>query len=385
VAALLLVASSTVHGQTEEDEAWLKRSREILEKLHEQPASDWLRQQTTADALAAAQDIATQSGVKAPSAEGSCMPADDGRTFIFISFSIPETTLQALLDEATTPNVVLVLRGVPQGEKGQLGNIHDALNRLKRLHPSTENVPAVIIDPTLFRRYAVDAVPTLVLERGEKTAVRVTGAMTVDWLKRMASAVQPGQENLGKRAESYAIAEMDMILDMQQRMAKIDWAAKRQAAIDNFWKRPREFVDLPDTTTARSFLVDPRVRVTEDIEDADGNVLMHAGDTLNPLDWVPFEKTVVVFRGTDPRHVRAALAAAKEARKAGRSVILMTTDVDTTRGWQHLDELEDELRGEVYLMPQNLVEPFHLAHIPATVDVSGKQLQVKELPLEKIP
>lgn len=372
LALLALHGSAALHAESQ-DEAWLKRSREILEKAGEQAAPDWLRREATQEALAAAEEVAAQSVPKAGVPPANA-PSSASRVLIFGSLSIPETTLRALLEEATQPDVSFVLRGVPKG-----GTIKDAGLLLKRLNPATGVVPNVILDPTLFRRHGVSTVPTLVLERDGKKPVRVVGAMTIDWLRRQAATVAAGQEDLGSRAESYAIAEADFVVEMQERMARIDWNERRRAAIDRFWSRPRNFVELPDAPAAREFLVDPSVRVTEDLEDADGTVLVHAGETFNPLDWVPLSKTIIVFRGTDARHVKAAAEAARRARTDGRGVILLTTAVDTTRGWEHLNDMERELVGAVYLMPASLVERFHLTHIPATIASRGKQLLVKEL------
>jgi conjugal transfer pilus assembly protein TraW len=198
----------------------------------------------------------------------------------------------------------------------------------------------------------------------------------------MAATVQNGHENLGRRAEDYAIAEMDLIEEMQQRLARIDWEARRREAIEQFWSKHEEIsVNLPDAKERREVLIDPSVRVTEDVEDADGNVLVSAGQAFNPLTWVPLSKTIVVFKGTDPRQVSKAEELARAARTRGHGVILLTTAIQTDRGWQHLSELERTLSGAVYLLPQALVERFHLARIPATVVSRGQQLLVTEIPV----
>ena len=305
-----------------------------------------------------------------------------GRVLIFASFSIPPETLKNLLDEACEPDVLLVLRGIPQGS-----NISATVRRLKHMLPHGERVPHVILDPTLFRRYEVERVPTLALERGAgRSPVVAVGAVTPAWLRRMSASVASGAEHLGSRAESYEIAERDLIVEMQQRFAAIDWSARREAAMEHFWSRRQgSFVELPDAREAREFLVDPTVRVTEDLEDAEGNVLVAAGETFNPLNWVPLSKTIIVFRGTDAHHVAKATELARAARAQGRGVILLTTSIETDRGWSHLNELEHALAAPVYVLPKDLVDRFHLAHIPATVASRGKQLLVRELPPQVTP
>lgn len=363
----------------EDMEAWLKRSRKILEESSNSAKPDWLRNKPDQKAVDFAEQIAARARPEAQADKP--MPA--GRVFIFGSLTLPEPTLRALLEDATEPNVIFVLRGVPKD-----GKIKDTIAFLKRFSPRTpgaseteQRVPQVILDPTLFKRYGVSEVPTLVLTRDKQPPVTVRGAVSVSWFKRMAANVAPGTENLGRRAESYPIGEPDLILELQRRMANVDWNARRDAALKNFWKKQPAFVDLPATRERREFTVDPSVRVTEDLHDADGKLLVAAGTTFNPLAQVPLSKTIIVFRATDVRQVRVAAEAARLAQRNGRGIILLTTDLDTTRGWEHLSELERQLAGTVYLLPSSLVERFHLTRVPATVVARGQQLVVTELPV----
>lgn len=377
--ALLSLSARAQAPAPVEDQEWLERSRQILDRAVEEGPPEWLRAQPDARAMEAAQAVADAAIPPSQRAAGEPQP---GRILIFASFSVPAATLKNLLAQATEPNVVLILRGVPKGS-----NLPETMRRLKQLLPDEEQVPHVTLDPTLFRRYAIDRVPSFALERGagQKPVIAV-GAVNSDWLRRMAASVQSGKENLGRRAESYEIAEADLILEMQQRLARIDWTARRAAATQNFWiKRKGTFVELPDTRERHEFLVDPSVRVMENLEDADGNLLVAAGQTFNPLAWVPLSKTIVVFRGTDPKHVATAAQLARAARSGGRGVILLTTALETERGWEHLSELERTLAGAVYVLPEALVERFHLTRIPATVASRGKQLLITEVPVGSAP
>lgn len=373
-ALLVCLVSGAVHAQAIEDSEWLERSRAILERSVESAPPDWLRAESTDAALEAAQEIADRSrGGDRRTGESTA----SGRMLIFASFSIPDATLKGLLLQATDQNVVLVLRGVPKGS-----TVPGTVARLKRVLPG-DAIPHVMLDPTLFRRFAVERVPTFALERGSgQKPIIARGAVTSDWVRRMAASVQIGHEDLGRRAEDYAIAETDLIEEMQQRLALVDFEARRREAIEQFWsKHGGNFVDLPDAKERRELLIDPSVRVTEDVEDADGSVLVRAGQTFNPLTWVPLSKTIIVFRGTDPQQVSKAQELARAARIGGRGVILLTTAIQTDRGWEHLSELERALTGAVYLLPQALVERFHLARIPATVVSRGQQLLVTEVPV----
>jgi conjugal transfer pilus assembly protein TraW len=380
-ALLLLLAlyGAGIGSAPAQEEEWLNRSKAILEQATQERVPDWLRSDSTSEARTQAAEIASAASPSA-SARPSALESP-GRVLIFASLAIPVATLRALLEEASAADAVLILRGVPRGS-----SIQGAIARLRSLLTAGAKTPNVVIDPTLFLRYQVTRVPTLILLRErEAPPIVAVGAVTVQWLRRAASKVSRGGENLGQRAEAYDIVEPDFVLEMQARLAGIDWQAKKDAAVAKFWSRHHDFVQLPEARTRREFLVDPSVEATQDLLDADGDVLVRAGDRWNPLNWMVLSKTIIVFRGTDPRQVARAKAAARSAQTNGRGVILLTTDVDIARGWQHLDELEDALAGTVYVLPGSLVERFHLKAIPATIVSHDKQLLVTELPIGGAP
>ena len=273
---------------------------------------------------------------------------------------------------------MFVLRGLAEGI--------DFRNTQARIEALADigggRIPNVVIDPTLFQRYAVTLAPTLVLERtgagGVDAPVRVTGAVPVDWLRRQARRAAPDEAvDLGRRAEVHEIAEADLVLEMQRRLAAMDFESRRRAAIDRFWSN-RTFLRLPDAPEDAAFEIDPTVRVTADITDLNGRVLVAAGERFNPLDALPLTKTVIVFRGTDPRHRAKAAELAGEVRLAGRGVILLTTELDTAAGWDGLEEIETVLQGPVYLLFPDVAERFHLRHVPSTVQADGPRLIVRE-------
>ena len=373
------------------DAEWLERTRELLERADESPAPDWLNLQLSPEALEEAEAIAEMSraraagvvldieGVAPPPAPARVVEPGEETVLVFASFSMPEITLRNLLNQASEPHVAFVLRGLAEGI-----DIRNTQGRIEALiDASAGRVPNVLIDPTLYRRHGVEVVPTLVLERrtpsGDDIPVRVTGAVPVDWLRRQAGRVSASESvDLGRRAEIYEIAEPDLILEMQRRIAEANWEARRQEAIDGFWRTGHRFLDLPDAPEDAEFAVDPTVRITENITDENGRVLVAAGERYNPLDILPMTKTVVVFRGTDARHRAKAAEIAAEVRGEGRGVILLTTVVDTEAGWDSLSAMETALQGPVYLLMPNVAERFHLRHAPSTVSAQGRHLVVQE-------
>lgn len=77
--------------------------------------------------------------------------------WIFVSMGMPTQELKAAALEASTTNSVLVFRGVEKG--GDTGTI---TRRLYQVVKDIKPVPGAVIDPTLFTRFNVQAVPTMI-------------------------------------------------------------------------------------------------------------------------------------------------------------------------------------------------------------------------------
>ncbi len=79
----------------------------------------------------------------------------DPKVLIFVSFAMPDATLQRLVDQAARAGATLVLRGLVNG------SIRDTASRMQALVGSRR--VAVQIDPEAFDRYGVTTTPTFVL------------------------------------------------------------------------------------------------------------------------------------------------------------------------------------------------------------------------------
>jgi len=93
-----------------------------------------------ADAMTQAQGLATGPGL-----------------LVFVSLSMPRSTLQRLVDQAARAKASIVLRGFANG------SLRDTVAQVQGLIGSRQ--VAVQIDPLAFDRYAVTRVPTFVLVR----------------------------------------------------------------------------------------------------------------------------------------------------------------------------------------------------------------------------
>jgi conjugal transfer pilus assembly protein TrbC len=94
------------------------------------------------------------------------------KVLIFVSFAMPEATLQRLVDQAARAGATLVLRGLING------SIRDTVTRMQSLIGSRR--VAVQIDPEAFDRYGITRTPSFVLAadsaRAEVCATRACGS-----------------------------------------------------------------------------------------------------------------------------------------------------------------------------------------------------------------
>ena len=77
------------------------------------------------------------------------------KVLIFVSFAMPEATLQRLVDQAARAGATLVLRGMVNG------SIRDTVTRMQALIGSRRI--AIQIDPEAFDRHGITRTPTFVL------------------------------------------------------------------------------------------------------------------------------------------------------------------------------------------------------------------------------
>jgi conjugal transfer pilus assembly protein TrbC len=115
-------------------------------------------QPATIDLEALARGYQQQGGAIAAAQAMTNEPA----LLIFVSFSIPERNLRALVDQAARAGATLVLRGLDSG------SLTTTVRRVSSLI-GQQNV-AIQIDPQAFTRFAVTTVPTFVLVQGGNTA-----------------------------------------------------------------------------------------------------------------------------------------------------------------------------------------------------------------------
>ena len=298
----------------------------------------------------------------------------DELTFIFISYSLSDKVLMDIFKRhQNRKDVQIVMRGIPDGQ-----NIATGVKRIQNMVIDMDPQPNVIIDPTLFTHFSVKSVPTVVrasvgkeqseLDRknGHLSLIaKVEGLHNDQWLL---DRIEQGHKgDLGQQGTIYEIAERDMIEEMKERVAKIDWSEKKEAAIKRFWGN-QTFVELSQSRKDSVRELDPSVIVTQDMKDANGLVIHKAGTRINPLAIRDFNSMLVIFDPTDPqeREIIDQLRS-QWSKEPFKERIFIASKMDKEEGWDAYEKYTDWLDAPLYLLMSDVARRFHIKSTPTLV------------------
>lgn len=378
---LICLANVLLVTSVNAEEEWLSRSQRILNALDGQAKPAWLEGNAyQLEANRQAMEMMRNSNAM-QSISASQNPLDKpvvthpGKPLkvVFVSFSLGDTALKGLFEEASEQDdVLLVFRGLKPGQK-----LPALFADLKRLLKNIDPVPNIVIDPTRFQKWAVSSVPAMVVEADDKALLQVKGVSSVSWLNDKLKA--GGNGDLGRLGEVYDIAEIDLLEEIKRRMAAIDWRQKQQQAIARFWEQ-QKFEVLPVALEDRERVLDMTVTAPRDLTAPNGRLIIRAGQTVNPLDKMRFGLCLIVFDATETSQVQWVRQLSCQDKKA--RVMYLTTSVSRQDGWNDLKALETSLNSSVYLLTPDVRSRFQLQHVPSLVEQTGKHLVVRE---RKVP
>jgi conjugal transfer pilus assembly protein TraW len=382
VFTIMALLGLTAIGPIRAEEDWLARSRAILEAVNRQSRPTWLEANpATEEARRQAQEMLQSSPRAIPFPQSPSLPdgteASGRQIVLYVSTSLGEAALDEIFDEAAgRRDVLVVFRGMKPGQKlpDFVRELHRSLQRF-----DASQLPQVLIDPNRFRSAGVSAVPTLTVEENGQVLARVRGLTGIAWFRsrtdRQIAKEGSEPQDLGARGPTREITEVDLIEEMQRRIAGIDWAARKREAFARFWTS-RTFYELPEATTDRERRIDPAVIAPWDVTAPDGTVIVRAGQRVNPLDKLPFRQRLIVFDATRPNQVVRAKQLGQEASE--RRVVYIATCLDRNQGWEGLTRLETELGAPVYLLTPDLRDRFQLEFVPAVLEAEDRWLLVRE-------
>lgn len=289
------------------------------------------------------------------------------KTVVFISLSMPDTTLKHYFQQAKgRDDVLFVLRGWKPPNFTVVGQ------KLKQLLYDAEAFETnVVIDPYPFRTYKVKQVPVFLHQRPSGDWRRITGEISLD---RATDEIDRGNYNRVLGA-TYKIAEPDIVEEIQKIGAKFDWDKERAKMIGQVQTNmdgTRPLVELPRVEVTRDFYVDPSIEVVEDVVGVDGVVAVKKGAKLNPFSTMSFSKSFIAFDPDDPKQV----AVAKRWQQEFTPVMLLATHLPTPS--TNAPTLAQTMGQSVYPLSPELVERMGIAAVPSLIRQQGMLLRITE-------
>jgi conjugal transfer pilus assembly protein TraW len=177
--------------------------------------------------------------------------------------------------------------------------------------------------------------------------------------------------NLGMFGQTYPIAERDALEEIKERAAHIDWSRifnrERMEKAVKGYRPDTPFLPRAHKDSAR--LVDMTYTLSFDIPDGKGGIFYPKGYKFNPLDYVNFQRTLVVINGDDASQV--AWFSRSDYSMDPKTMLLLT-------GGSYYD-LGEKLDRPVFYATADIVNRFRLEAVPSIVQQKGRYMEVKEV------
>ncbi|WP_166255999.1 TrbC family F-type conjugative pilus assembly protein [Marinobacter salicampi] len=324
-------------------------------------------------------EIAMSQGKGKEEAEQRAKALCKARTrYIFASRSLGKQALSEIFAEASAnPELTVVFQGIPKGTKMPKGFLD-----LQQLASQYDPTPSIALNPLMFQRHDVTAVPEMMaLTEGEwvnrecrqDIRTRVAGITSMRYLE---SHLDEG--DLGQRGPVQDVSEPNLMDTIAQRISEVDWDEKKKKAIENVWNNVPMY-PLPPATENRIIRIDPTVQAQRDILDAQGKVLVTAGTRINPLDIHSFNSIVIVFNPLRESELEVAKKMVKNYVAQGQKVIPVLSEIDKTEGWAMYNSVARSLDHRVYMLSPDLKQRFHIMRTLSVVRASDGFFEVREI------
>lgn len=232
--------------------------------------------------------------------------------------------------------------------------------------------PLITIDPDSFSQYQVTQVPTII-SREQARFAKMVGSFNVEFFQREL-AKKPDQDIFPVAGTTYPVEEKSIIKELEERAQKYDWEGAKKRAVSDTWKN-QWMVDLPPAQEHKEFLIDPTVRVTQDVKDKQGRVIASAGELINPLSRFPQNLTMIIFDPLNPGQLVWAEQQYRQRLGSGK-VMPMFTRIQKDNGWDHLNDLREKFNGKVFKVNEQIISRFQIKNTPALITTDQDKFRI---------
>lgn len=292
---------------------------------------------------------------------------ESATNYIFISFSMGDSAIKRLLKESVERDEESVF--IFQGWKPP--HFQQMFQRIGALLPHQDNskrLPTLIIEPDLYTKMKVDAVPQYLVKREDDVWVHVKGALSIEdaHSKSYLPTETLASEVFGTM---YEIEEPNMIALIKERLANHDWEADVERIKKGIYET-KSSVALPTAIKDVTYFVDPTITVKQNIPATEGRFIARKGQRVNPLEYMTLSKDYVIF---DPSDLSQKAYVKEYLRKKPYSSLIVTQFPSNSKS---MAELENLFKRPIKELNKLIVKRFELKEVPSIVSQEGMLLKV---------
>lgn len=193
----------------------------------------------------------------------------------------------------------------------------------------------------------------------------------------LCAALSAQAEDLGRFGPVYEIAEKDWLKHIEERLKAMEKSGEMTRMIEDKQKRMRAAAESPPavdavmpTSKPRTFYYDPSVTVDYNITGPDGEIIVPAGTTVNPLDVMKWPGKMLFIDAREERQVAYARQVRERDGTGVKIILVGGSPADLMRSW----------KARVYYDQAGaLTRRLGITQVPAVVAQQGKRLRIDEV------
>lgn len=185
--------------------------------------------------------------------------------------------------------------------------------------------------------------------------------------------------DLGTVGQTYPIAEDDLLVFIQNRITMLKQNGTLEKIENHFRDNVQKHADRPSPVTtitrtevSKTWQIDPSITAQNDYKDANGRVLVRAGTTVNPLNFIKIHHPMVFINGDDKEQVTWA----KKINPSGSNKVKLVL----VKG--SITEMASTFQQPIYFDQEaRITSRFHIQHVPAVAYQEKQLIRVSEVVL----
>lgn len=188
-------------------------------------------------------------------------------------------------------------------------------------------------------------------------------------------------KDFGIRGNNHSISEQPFLEMMHERLQKVDMEKERKKMEQIARMRihnPLPITNVTSATENKTFYYDPTYILDEDAILPDGTMLHPAGTSVNPLEYIEFDRKLIFIDEREQNQVnwlKNKLEEDVESELENKIILVGGSPL----------KLQEELGVNIYFDQQGaLTTTFGITHTPAILIQEGLRLKVKEFKLSNL-